>query len=169
MFQYRIIPLIFACASPVFADHRSNSVKHTQYARVTQVQAVYERVAFNAPIEQCWEETVSHHGSSSAPIFGAIIGGALGNELGHHKSNKRVGTVVGAVLGATVASDISRRRGSNHYETIERCEIQQHREWRDEVVGYDVSYRYQGEIYHTRLPYNPGKEIEIEVKVTPRG
>jgi uncharacterized protein YcfJ len=169
MLKYRVIPLIFAYSSPGFADHRSNSVTHTQYTRVTQVQAVYERVAFNAPVEQCWEENVSHHRSRSAPIFGAIIGGALGNEIGRHKSNKRVAAVVGAALGATVAADISRRRGSSHHETVKRCEIQHHREWRDELVGYDVSYRYQGEIYHTRLPYNPGKEIEIEVKVTPRG
>lgn len=170
MLKYTVIPLVIACSSAVFADHRGNSVSHTQYARVTHVQAIYERVAFSAPVEQCWQETVSHErSSSSAPIFGAIIGGALGNELGHHKSNKRVGTVVGAVLGATVAADISRNRSGSHYETVDRCEVQQRQEWRDEIVGYDVSYRYQGEIYHTRLPYNPGREIEIEVNVTPRG
>jgi uncharacterized protein YcfJ len=169
MLKHAILPLVLACSSATFADHRGGSFSHTQYARVTHVQPIYERIAFNTPVEQCWQETVSRQRNSSVPVFGAIIGGALGNELGHRKSNKRVGTVVGAVLGATVAADISRQRSSGHHETVNRCEVQQRQEWRDEVVGYDVSYRYQGEIYHTRLPYNPGKEIEIEVNVTPRG
>ncbi|WP_269619033.1 glycine zipper 2TM domain-containing protein [Zhongshania sp. BJYM1] len=169
MFKYAVIPLIIACSSAALADHRGNSYSSTQFARVTNVQPIYERVSYSNPVEECWQETVTHQRSSSAPIFGAIIGGALGNELGHHKSNKRVGTVVGAVLGATVAADISRQRNTGHYETVDRCEVQHRQEWRDEVVGYNVSYRYQGEIYHTRLPYNPGREIEIEVNVTPRG
>ncbi|WP_339674652.1 glycine zipper 2TM domain-containing protein [uncultured Zhongshania sp.] len=170
MFKHTVIPLILVCSTSVLADHRRDSVRHTQYAQVTHVQAIYERISYTRPTEQCWrEEAVVHERSSSAPIFGAIIGGALGNELGHHKSNKRVGAVVGAVLGATVAADVSRGRGGSHYETIDRCETQHHQEWREEVVGYDVSYRYQGEIYHTRLPYNPGREIEIEVNITPRG
>ncbi|MFQ3200775.1 MAG: hypothetical protein ACI9SK_001502 [Zhongshania sp.] len=75
---------------------------------------------------------------------------------------------MGAILRATVPAEISRQGGPNRYETFKHCEIQQHREWRDEVAGYDVSYHYRDEIYHSRLPYNPGKEIEIEAKVTPR-
>lgn len=169
MFKYAVIPLIIFCSSATLADHRSNSFSSRQYARVTHVQPIYERISYSSPVEECWQETVSRQRSNSAPVFGAIIGGALGNELGHHKSNKRVGTVVGAVLGATVAADISRQHNTGHYETVDRCEVQHRQEWRDEVVGYNVSYRYQGEIYHTRLPYNPGREIEIEVNVTPRG
>lgn len=170
MLKYIIIPLAITCSSVTFADHRGGrTISHTQFARVTNVQAIYERVAFNSPVEHCWQETVAYQKSSSAPVFGAIIGGALGNELGHHKSNKRVGAVVGAVLGATIATDISRQRGGQQYQTVERCEIQPRQQWREEIVAYDVSYRYQDEIYHTRMPYNPGREIEIEVNVTPRG
>ena len=170
MLKHAVIPLVLTFSTSVFADHRGHTVSHRQYAKVTHVQAIYERVGFTRPAEHCWQETVvDDRSSSSVPILGAIIGGALGNELGHNKSNKRVGAVVGAVLGATVASDVSRGRGGSHYETVDRCETQHHQEWRDEVVGYDVSYRYQGEIYHTRLPYNPGREIEIEVNITPRG
>ncbi|MEX1669533.1 glycine zipper 2TM domain-containing protein [Zhongshania guokunii] len=171
MLKYSVIPLLIACSSVAVADHRHYSHSTTRLAWVTQATPIYERVSYSAPQEHCWQETVAYEErrSNSAPIIGAILGGALGNELGHHKSNKRVGTVVGAVLGATVATDISHRRSGSHYETVNRCEIQERREWREEIVGYNVSYRYQGEIYHTRLPYNPGKQIEIDVNVTPRG
>jgi uncharacterized protein YcfJ len=170
MLKYSVIPLLALCSAVAQADHRHYSHSTTRLAWVTQVSPIYERISYSVPREQCWQESVSYeHRSNTAPILGAIIGGALGNELGHHKSNKRVGTVIGAVLGASVGSDISRRHQGHHYETVDRCEIQNRHEWREEIVGYNVSYRYQGEIYHTRLPYNPGKQIEIEVNVTPRG
>ncbi|GAA4083432.1 glycine zipper 2TM domain-containing protein [Zhongshania borealis] len=170
MLKYSVIPLFLVCSVVVHADHRNYSHNTTHLAWVTQVTPIYERIAYSAPREQCWQETVAYERhSSTAPILGAILGGALGNEIGHHKSNKRVGTLVGAVLGASVATDISRQRGDRHYKTVDRCEVHDHRMWRDEIVAYNVSYRYQGEIYHTRLPYNPGKQIEIEVNVTPRG
>ena len=170
MIKYSVIPLLLIGSTLAHADHRHYSHSTTRLAWVTQATPIYQRVVYSVPSEQCWQETVAYeHHSNTAPILGAILGGALGNELGHHKSNKRVGTVVGAVLGASVASDISRQRGGQHYQTVDRCEIQDRREWREEIVGYNVSYRYQGEIYHTRLPYNPGRQIEIDVNVTPRG
>jgi uncharacterized protein YcfJ len=39
--------------------------------------------------------------------------------------------------------------------------------FRDQIVGYDVTYKYQGRTLHTRLPYNPGSTLSIAVSVTP--
>ncbi|MFT5889237.1 MAG: hypothetical protein ACI9BO_002063 [Zhongshania sp.] len=170
MLKYSVILILITCPAMTYADHRHNSYSSTRYARVTHISPVYERISYTVPSEHCRQETeVRQHRSNAAPILGAILGGALGNELGHHKSNKRVGTIVGAVLGATVATDIAISRSGTHYQTVDRCEIENREEWREEIVGYNVSYRYQGVIFHTRLPYNPGKHIEIEVNVRPRG
>ena len=169
MFKRIGVSFLLLSSSLAIADRDYRGV---QYARVTEVTPVYQRIAYTVPEEQCWQEEVAvgGHRSATGPILGAIIGGALGNELGHRKSNKRVGVAVGAALGASLGNDIARNRSTGgHYELRERCAVSHREAWRDEVVGYDVRYRFQGEIYETRLPYNPGKEIEIEVNHRPLG
>ena len=51
--------------------------------------------------------------------------------------------------------------------TEQRCEMQT--SWRREerIVGWDVTYQYQGEIYQARLKDAPGDRIRIRVDVTP--
>lgn len=73
-------------------------------------------------------------------------------------------------LGASLGNDIAHNRSNDGYdEMVGRCELTERVKWREDVVGYDVGYRYQGEIYHTRLPYNPGNSIEVKVDVTQLG
>lgn len=154
-------------ASSAVAEHDSS---RNVYAKVTHVEPIYEQVAYHQPRERCWEQTVAHRrGGTTAPILGAIIGGALGNELGHHKSNKKVGAFVGAALGASIAADVARRQQRTDYHVEQHCEIVDDTEYRQEVVGYHVTYRYHGAIYHTRLPYHPGERIRVRVEVTPLG
>lgn len=170
MKRYCIAVLLSVTCSAASAEYFDS---RTQVAKVTHVEPIYEQISVRIPEEHCWNETVAieRRRSATGPILGAIIGGALGNELGHKKSNKRVGAVVGAALGASLGNDIARQRGHNqrHYETVQRCESRDRFEQRQELIGYDVEYRYHGEIYHTRMPYNPGREMEIEVQVRPLG
>ena len=37
------------------------------------------------------------------------------------------------------------------------------------VHGYEVTYRYRGEVYRTTTDYHPGDRIRIRVDVTPLG
>ncbi len=153
------------CSGIALADHRDAV---TDYAKVTRAEPIYEEVAYRQPRERCWEETVAYRERShTAPILGAIIGGAIGNELGHGHSNKKVGAVVGAALGASIASDASRHHGGTSYHTEQHCTTVSDVHYRQEVVGYNVTYRYHGRLYHTRLPYDPGKHIKVRIDVMP--
>ena len=149
------------------ADHRGRGGS-VGYAEVTHVEPVYEEVGYEHPHEHCWDETLAHEerGSATAPILGAIIGGAIGHQFGHGSSNKKVGAFVGAGLGAAIASDANRHR-DQHYRVVRRCETVREVKWKKEVVGYDVTYRYHGREYHTRLPYDPGERLKVNVAVTP--
>lgn len=165
-------PLALAALVPsmAMADHGY------QYARVLSSDPVYETVTYSEPVEQCRDEPVTYRddrGYSATPtIVGAIIGGALGNAVGHHKRNKQVGTVVGAVLGGSIGHDVGRRnRGDDdiRYGTRQVCTVvhQEHQE--DRLVGYQVTYRYGGETYSTRLDHDPGDMLRVRVHVTPVG
>ena len=39
--------------------------------------------------------------------------------------------------------------------------------YEEHIAGYDVTYRYQGRLYHTRTDYDPGRRIRVRVEVTP--
>lgn len=145
-------------------------------ASVVESRAIYEVVEISTPQEQCWEEetVVDRRGSgnrSNTPVLvSTILGGAIGNAVGHNKSNQRVGAVLGAVLGHSIGRDIMRRNespSSREYQTVQRCETvyQQHEEER--LVGYQVTYLYNGEEYSVRTNTDPGDEIRVRVSVQP--
>ena len=149
-------------------------------AKVIGVDPVYETVSYQVPVEQCrlaevpvsYDEPYMRPRSYTGPIVGAIIGGALGNAVGHNKTNKKVGTAVGAILGGSIGRDISNRRVNYgpqrvSYRTQEVCETVHETREETELLGYDVSYRYAGETFVTRMDHDPGKFLRVRVQVTP--
>lgn len=148
-------------------------------AEVLAADPVYRTISYSVPTEQCRliEEPVRsepRYRSFTGPILGAVIGGAIGNAVGHSKTNKKVGTAVGAVVGGTIGRDIQRRAEADRYErqsvrweTREVCETVYETHEREELDGYDVTYRYAGVTQTTRLDYDPGRYLKVRVRVTP--
>lgn len=145
-------------------------------ARVVESNPIYQLVEISAPQEQCWEEEIAvdrysgGRASATPVVVSTILGGAIGNAVGHNKSNKRVGAVLGALLGHSIGRDIIQRNERpdyREYETVQRCKTvyQQHEEER--LVGYQVTYLYNGEEYSVRTDSDPGDEIRIRVSVQP--
>ena len=146
------------------------------YAPVVEVRPIVQIVEITTPQEQCWQEEYlvdreyGRNRSATPSILGAIIGGAIGNELGHNKSNQRVGTVVGAVLGHSVARDIMRQQQGptvREVETVERCETVYQNHEEERIVGYNVTYSYNGQDYTVRTDRDPGDQIQVRVSVQP--
>lgn len=183
-------------ASPAHAkhgrDYRDSRVAY-DYARVVNVQPIVETYQVNQPVEQCWDERVPsrghdryrkvnrHASSPTNEILGAIIGGVVGNQFGSGRG-KKVATAAGAVLGASVAHDIERNsksrdrydrygrnshRGYDRYEVVQRCEIRDNYTTQEQVVGYNVAYKYRGEVFHTEMDRHPGKKIRVRLTVDP--
>jgi len=185
-----IAGVLSAVSLPVVAQnhHRhSNKVQATyDYAKVVNVEPVYETYQVNHPVEKCYDKRVpvrhqSKHRNSSYTneIIGGAIGAAIGNQVGKSGggSARDVTTIFGAVLGASVANDIERknkRKKSQHndyhdsgYKIVQHCEIQDSYSSKNKIVGYDVAYRYHGNVYHTHLDRHPGQKIKVKVVVKP--
>lgn len=147
------------------------------WAKVTRVEPITRMVEHTTPEKNCWNERVEYEtrgrdGSYTSTILGGIIGGAVGNAVGHKKKNKQIGTAVGAILGASIGNDIGSRERSDRrrflQSRVERgCETTEHVSYEEEIVGYKVWYRYNGEKYRTRMDYKPGKRIKVRVTVSP--
>ncbi len=77
------------------------------------------------------------------------------------------GVVAGGVVGNNIASanDARADGASAPAGPVERHCREVPAQGR--IVGYDVEYRYRGEIYMARLAYDPGDRLRVRVSVTP--
>ncbi|MDA8129795.1 MAG: glycine zipper 2TM domain-containing protein [Betaproteobacteria bacterium] len=136
-------------------------------ARVISSTPIYDTIS--EPRRECWTETVGYETRSyrdgnggGGAILGAIAGGLLGSTVG--KGDGRVAAAaVGAATGAVVG-DRWNGGGTRYEETrprqVERCRVRD--DYRQVVSGYDVRYRFQGRVYATQLPYDPGRWLTLD-------
>jgi uncharacterized protein YcfJ len=161
-----VATLLAASGAAQAAPGRYDGDGFVTRARVLSSTPIYDTV--NEPRRECWSETVGYETRSyrdgndhGGAILGAIAGGLLGSTVG--KGDGRVAAAaVGAATGAVVG-DRWNGGGTRYEETrprqVERCRVNDN--YRQVVSGYDVRYRFQGRVYATQLPYNPGKWLTL--------
>ena len=163
------------------SNHNYGKGKHHNkgrfdHARVLNVDPITETLTHRVPTETCWTERVRYESrgdhSYTPSIIGGILGAAVGNSLGHkrHKTNRAIKAVALGALGASIGNEISRnhnRSSAVTYRNEERCEVTYDTSYEEQIVGYDVTYRYRGETYHTKMDYDPGNKIRVRVNVRP--
>lgn len=159
--------------APAFAD-RWDDYGETTYAPVVSSRPVYTQVRVSEPRQECRSEPVVYRQpvySQGSNPGGAILGGILGGVVGHQFGGGRgrdVATAVGAVIGAGIGGQASVYQGSTEQVSYQqRCQVVDAYHYEDRVQGYDVTYRYNGRLYNTRLPYDPGSRIAVNVDVRP--
>jgi uncharacterized protein YcfJ len=167
-FNTTLIASLLAVSGAAQAGHgRGDGDGFTTRARVVASTPVYESI--NEPRRECWTETVGHEtrsyrdgNNTGGAVLGAIAGGLIGSTVG--KGNGKVAAAaVGAATGAVVGDRWN--DGGTRYESrprqVEQCRVQDN--YRQVISGYDVRYRYGDREYSTRLPYDPGKWLTLNV------
>lgn len=167
-----LLTLAASGTAVAYDRHAREHGAYYDYAKVEQVQPIYRLVRVDRPRQECWQEEVVHRESASRSktpmVVGGIIGGALGNQFGKGRG-KDVATVAGVLLGASIGNDIRNRnhRDRHWVETENVCrEVVDYTEER-QVVGYEVTYRYQGRRYVTEMDHDPGSRVRVAVDVAP--
>jgi uncharacterized protein YcfJ len=158
LFGVAALATLPASAQPWHADAES----YTAQARV--LRAVPVREAVNGPQQECWTESTG--GASGNQAAGALIGGIAGGLIGHQigsGSGNTAATIAGTIGGAAVGNEVARRNSGER--VVERCRTVGG--YDERVVGYDVTYRFQGREFNTRLPYDPGPDMPVNVTVAP--
>jgi len=139
----------------------------TTRARVLASTPVFETI--NEPRRECWTETVgyetrsySNGNNTGGAILGAIAGGLIGSTVGKG-DGKVVAAAAGAATGAVVGDRWNSASGRTESvpQQVERCQTRDN--FRQVLSGYDVRYRFQDREYSTRLPYDPGKWLTLNV------
>ncbi len=160
-------------SSPVLFAKQSD--RHITNARVISATPVYDEVRINQPQEECWLETVkepvrSSRNSKTPEIFGALIGAAVGHQFGGSKRSQHAAAAAGAVLGTSVGHDWDNKRrdtSNTRVSRVERCQTVDNYRTEQKLAGYDVTYRYHGDVYQTFTQDHPGDTLRVNVSVTP--
>ena len=177
------VSALLSFASTSFAYHddsyRQDGSVSYDYAKVINVEPIFEAYTVAEPIEKCWDERVPHKRQSrkksyTPEIFGAIIGAAVGNRFGKG-SGRDAATVAGAVLGGSIARDVKNNKRAQHredyghrrYQVVQRCEVTDVYRTEQQIVGYDVRYRYRGDVYQTTTDHEPGDKIKLKISFKP--
>jgi uncharacterized protein YcfJ len=118
-------------------------------------------------------------GIGAGTVLGAIIGGVIGHQFGGSSAGRDHGTAAGAVIGGIIGNQAERNADEGYRPAsrdvyadrvpvtrdVERCRTVA--ETREQIVGYDVRYEYNGHEFRTRMPYDPGNQIPVNVEVRP--
>jgi uncharacterized protein YcfJ len=121
----------------------------------------------------------SNRGIGPGTVLGAVIGGAIGRQFGNSTGGRDRGTAAGAIIGGIIGNDAENRGGYDRASSrqvydvervpvtrdVQRCQVVQ--DYREEIRGYDVRYQYQGREYTTRMAYDPGRTMPVNVHVRP--
>ena len=181
-------------ATPAFADHESGLYRTTSasvsgyangngraqydYARVVSSEPIVRYVTVSTPVRECWQDTEYYTANRHVPgegvstLFGAVVGGVIGHQFGSGRGNDAA-TVAGTLIGAAVGNGSARRRNGysqvEYSRPVERCKTVISERQEQRIDGYNVVYKYQGQKYATRMPYDPGREIRVRVDIRPVG
>lgn len=172
--------LLFVSAG-ASADHggRGNGPIY-DYAKVISAQPIIRYVTVKTPVRNCWQDTeyyTTYHrppGVAGGTLAGAIIGGVVGHQFGSGRGNDAA-TVAGTLIGAAIGNDAAHRRSGRDYgyvqhsRPVERCQTRYRNRQEKRIDGYDVVYRYNGQRYATRVPYDPGNRIKVRIDIRPYG
>lgn len=119
---------------------------------------------------------------TTGTVIGALIGAVVGHAFGRGDGNTAAtvaGGVAGGVAGNRIAAAQDQAANQAQQADAERDAVAASlRDCRDRpirgssqperrITGYDVEYRYKGEIYMARLPFDPGDRMRVKITVVP--
>ncbi|HEX5488575.1 MAG TPA: glycine zipper 2TM domain-containing protein [Rhodanobacteraceae bacterium] len=175
MSKMPIVPLLLAFAAtanaqtyppPPAPSAQAANIRYG-WAEVLRVDPVYATVAA-PPQQQCYPQTVTRRDDNhtGGTVLGAIVGGVLGNTVGKGDGRKAA-TVAGAVAGGAIGNRVSAAHDRNYTTQQTVCHPVDNYAPQQQIVAYDVEYRYRGEVYMSRVPYDPGERLRVRVSVAP--
>ena len=107
-------------------------------------------------------------GRNVATVIGGIVGAALGSKVGGGSARyatAAVGSMVGGMAGREIYESNQRQRQEARVTVCDPVREEAYRDVQDDVIGYDVTYRYGGREYTTRTDHHPGDRIRVRVDV----
>jgi len=134
------------------------------HARVISSQPIYSEAASH---QECWNEE-THSYEHRDRIAGTALGALAGGVIGHQFGGSDRGTAAGAIVGGIVGNQVARNRDENRAPDVEqRCRTVTDSD--AQIIGYDVSYDYNGRQFSMRLDHDPGRWLTVGQEIRDDG
>lgn len=92
-------------------------------------------------------------------LAGAIIGGVIGNQFGNG-NGKTAMTVLGTIVGSNIGNGTSKE--APHSRVVTVCDDVPTTEIREKIVGWNVTYQFEGAVYTIQMDRDPGAFVKLE-------
>ena len=163
------IALVSFLAAASLSAHAQTYVDN---ARVVSVDPQYDSV--RVPRQECSNQWVGEPRRGGGrdyggAVLGGVVGALIGNQVGGGHG-REAATAVGAVVGAFTGDGLANRDrwqpapAAREVTTCRDVEDVQTR-----IVGYQVTYDYNGQQFTTLMHENPGRFVQVRVSVDPVG
>ncbi|MFA5589963.1 MAG: hypothetical protein WDA70_04485 [Lysobacteraceae bacterium] len=128
------------------------------YADVLRANPTYETVHIIDLREECREETPVSRMRDEPRMTGSIVSGL--SAMARRARLQEREAAREAAEAAELAED-----GAD--EADPRCQMVEVPREERRISGYDVEYRYKGELYMSHMDYDPGNKLRVRVTVAP--
>lgn len=156
-------PSYYGTYQPQASAQAAEQVQYVE-APVLSARPVYQQVQVARPRQECQQVQADTSGNHVAgTLLGGALGGLVGNQFGRGTGNAAM-TALGAVGGALAGNAVA-AQGDGQVQT--QCRTVNDYVMERQADGYDVSYRYNGNVYHTHSATDPGSTIRVRVGVAP--
>jgi len=141
------------------------TLSQAREAEVLSVKDVTEAVV--TPQERCTDVQVSRTAPVqddkrvAGTIVGGLAGGLLGNQIGGG-NGKTLATIAGVAAGGYAGNQVQRNLQDRDTTTTTEHRCRTVNEKSQRVVGYDVTYRYNGKQSVARMTHKPGATVLVK-------
>ena len=141
------------------------TITKPDFADVIAVKEVVETVV--TPHETCENLQVKHQAPVkdehriAGSVVGGLAGGLLGSTVGGGKG-KTLATVAGAAAGGYAGNQIQKNMQEKDVTTTTERHCKTVNEKSQKVVGYDVTYRFDGKDGVARTSFKPGSKLPVK-------
>lgn len=150
-------------ALPVLASANRYNNQYN-YGQVVEVEPIYQNVSIPEERQVCDRRRSDNRyhqrkkNKTGSTVLGGIIGGAIGNKFGRGHG-RDASTALGILIGASIGAN----KQSRHQR--ETCYIETYYRDEERMVGYDVTYQYNGALYYTQMQDHPGDRVKLRINV----
>ena len=136
-----------------------------KFAEVVAVKELTETVV--TPREHCEDVQVQHQApvKDERRIAGTVVGGLAGGLLGSvvgGGNGKALATVAGAAAGGYAGNQVQKNMQKKDVVTTSEHRCKTLNEKSQKVVGYNVTYRFDGKDGTVRMPFKPGPTLPMK-------
>ena len=136
-----------------------------KFADVVAVKAVRDTVV--TPQERCGyvqtqrQAPVKDQQRIAGTVIGGVAGGLLGSQIGGG-NGKKVLTVAGAVAGGYAGNQVQKNLQEKDVITTSERRCRTVNLKSQKLVGYDVTYRFDGQEGTVRTSFKPGNTLPVK-------